>query len=79
MAAKPRAAPPLLLTVQQAATALGVSDDTVYRYIADGDLDTTDVARKGSRRAKTRVPLASIEKFIQRRTSNAKKPLRTAS
>lgn len=69
---------PLLLTVVEAAEALGVSDDTVYRYIADGDLDVTDVARKGSRRAKTRIPRKSIERFIARRTRNAKKPLRTA-
>jgi len=69
---------PLLLTVKQAAEALGVSDDTVYRYIADGDLDTTDVARRGSVRAKTRIPRKSIEKFIAARTRNAKR-LRTAS
>jgi excisionase family DNA binding protein len=70
---------PLLLTVAEAAVALGISDDTVYRYIADGDLDVTDVARRGSVRAKNRVPRKSIEAFIARRTRNAKKPLRTAS
>lgn len=65
-------APPPLLTVLETAVALRVSDDTVYRLIAAGDLESTDVAPTGSRRPKTRVLAKSVNEFIASRTRNAR-------
>jgi excisionase family DNA binding protein len=69
---------PSLLTIPETAAELRVSDDTVYRLIAKGDLATTDVAPTGSRKPKTRVVRASVNELIQRRQTGRRRPLRTA-
>ncbi len=64
---------PLALTIKQVMTAIGVSETHVYRLIAAGELDTTDVSVPGSSKSKARVPRDSLAAYIRRRTSNAKK------
>lgn len=68
---------PLLLTIPETAATLKLGQNTVYRLIACGQLDTVDVSLPGSRKSKTRVPHVSIERFIERRTRN-RRSLRTA-
>ncbi len=64
----------LLLTVNQVAEELSVNRATVYRLIADGALDTTDISTsRGSGRGGTRIPRTSIEAFIKARTTNARR------
>lgn len=58
-----RAAPspsPLLLTVRQAAAALGVGRTTVYELIGAGDLEVVHIGRSA------RVPVAAVEEFVDR-------------
>ena len=64
---------PPLLTIPETAQALRVGENTVYRMIANGDLDAVDIARTGSHRPRTRVPRTSIDAFISARTRNAKR------
>lgn len=65
---------PVLLTIPETAKALGnVSEGYVYRLIADGDLPATDIARKGTRKPKTRVPLAGLMEYVASRTTVASK------
>lgn len=66
---------PRLLTIPQTSALLGCSDNHVYNLIADGDLTTVDIARRGSRKPKTRVPEDVALAFLKRRSS---KPLRAA-
>ena len=56
-----------LLTIPETARRLSVSRTTVYRLIADGELDHTDVGRKGFPRA--RVVETSLNAYITRRTT----------
>lgn len=74
-AAKPL---PRLLTIPEVKTLLGVSENFVYSLIADGELSTVDVSRRGSKKAKTRVPEDVAREFFARRTTPAKR-LRRAS
>jgi excisionase family DNA binding protein len=64
---------PVLLTIPEAAERLRCSRGHVYTLIADGDLDTVDIAPRGSRKAKTRVTEASVIRFIDDRTQNARR------
>lgn len=68
-------APKLLLTVPEAAEELRVSNDSVYRLIAAGLIQTVDVGT--ARRPRTRVTRAALEEFIAARASD--RPTRTAS
>jgi excisionase family DNA binding protein len=63
--------------IPETAVILDVSRVTVYRLIANGDLESCDVAPSGSRRPKTRVSDAAIDAFIKARTRNTKR-LRSA-
>lgn len=69
------AAKPLsrLLTIPETAQLLGCGDNHVYNLIADGDLATVDISRRGSRKPKTRVPEDVARAFFERRTTPAKK------
>lgn len=59
---------PLLLTIPQVCEQTGIkSKTTVYELISAGQLDTVDIAVHG--RSRTRVPRASLERFIERRTA----------
>ncbi len=49
---------PLLLTVRQAAAALGVGRTTVYELISSGDLEVVHIGRSA------RVPVAAINEFV---------------
>ena len=60
-----------LLTPREAAEALGCSVNNVYRLIAEGELQTVDVAPAKSRRSKTRVRRADLLAFIDARTQGA--------
>ena len=60
-----------LLTPREAAEALGCSVNSVYRLIAQGELQTVDVAPAESRRPKTRVRRADLQAFIDARTQGA--------
>lgn len=66
-----------LHTIPETARLLGVHRDTVYQLINRGDLESCDIAPSGSRRPKTRVSDAAIERFITARTRKPKR-LRTA-
>lgn len=57
----------LTLSVTEAGRVIGVSKSHAYRLVADGDLRVVDVGRKGSKRPKSRVPVAAIQEFIARR------------
>lgn len=69
-AAKPLAR---LLTIPETAQLLGCGDNHVYNLIADGDLSTVDIARRGSRKPKTRVPEDVAAAFLAGRTSKPKR------
>lgn len=60
-----------LLTIPEAASELRVSPKTIYRLIADGALEVTDVARPGSFRPRTRVPREAITAYIKAHTRRA--------
>jgi excisionase family DNA binding protein len=60
---------PQLLTIPQTAAVLRCSDNHVYNLIADGDLSAVDIARRGSRKPKTRVPQEVALAFLERRAS----------
>lgn len=66
---------PRLLTIPQTAALLGCSDNHIYNLIADGDLTTIDIARRGSKKPKTRVPEDVARGFLRRRSSS---PLKAA-
>lgn len=53
----------LLLTVLEAAEALGVSRSVVYELMDSGDLQNIKIGRS------RRIPVASLEEFIARRLS----------
>jgi excisionase family DNA binding protein len=57
----------LLLTPKEAGRALGISDDSVYRLIAKGLIDTVDVGTE--KRPRTRITPAALEAFINGRSS----------
>ncbi|WP_144069896.1 helix-turn-helix domain-containing protein [Nonomuraea indica] len=61
----------MLLTIPQAAQAIGVSRAHAYRLVADGDLPVIDVGRKGAKKPKSRVPVASVEAWIARRAARS--------
>lgn len=56
-----------LYTIDETAELLRVGRVTVYRLIAAGDLEATDVAPTGSRSPKTRVSEDAIAAFIAAR------------
>lgn len=62
-----------LLTIPETAAVLRCSETHVYNLIADGALTTTDIARDGSRKPKTRVPEDVAREFLAARTTNAKR------
>jgi len=53
--------PPLLVSVQNAARMLAVGRTTVYELIGAGELEAIQIGRS------RRVPVASLEAFVQRR------------
>jgi excisionase family DNA binding protein len=61
-----------LLTIPETAARLRCSDNHVYNLIADGELTTVDIARRGSRKPKTRVPEDVAAAFLAGRTSKPK-------
>ena len=70
---------PKWLTIQQVAEQLGVSRDTVARWISTGQLQAVDVsphARKGSHRASWRIHFQSLAVFLESRASAAPMELR---
>lgn len=60
-----------LNTIPETAKKLRVHRDTVYQLINRGDLESCDIAPSGSRRPKTRVSDAAIERFVAARTRKA--------
>ncbi len=72
-----------LLTVQQAAKLLHVSDDTVRRQIKEGDLEAVRVRTTPTGRAQYRIPSAAIRRILgssvlQRQEDDPFEPLRAA-
>ncbi|MEU7258568.1 helix-turn-helix domain-containing protein [Streptomyces rimosus] len=59
--------PARLLSVPAVAAALDVDRRTVYRFIAAGDLPVIDL-RTGPGPSRVRIPAASLDEFISRRT-----------
>lgn len=57
----------MLLTIAEAAEAIGVSKAHAYRLVGDGELRVVDVGRAGSKKPKSRVPLVAITEFIAAR------------
>lgn len=64
----PRHPPVDVLTIPEAARFLRCSEMHVYRLIAAGDLEITDISVSGSPSTKSRVRADSIADFLNRRT-----------
>ena len=64
-------APDPLLSIPNAAKYLDCSKNTVYRLIADGELDVVDIAPRRSRRSKSRVPQSQLDALIKSRKRTA--------
>lgn len=60
--------PEELYTIPETALRLGCSKNHVYRLIAAGVLNATDIAEEGARRTKLRVTEGSLADFLHRRT-----------
>ena len=58
----------VLLKPREAADALGISENGVYRLIASGQLRAVDVSQPGARSSKTRLRADDVEAFIEART-----------
>lgn len=58
----------LLLTLKEAAAELRISDDSVYRLITSGAIQSVDVGT--ARRSRTRITRAALEDFIAKRSSD---------
>ncbi|MFI6903049.1 helix-turn-helix transcriptional regulator [Nonomuraea sp. NPDC050394] len=61
----------MLLTIPEAGKAMKVSRAHAYRLVADGELTVVDVARKGSKKPKSRVSVASVEAWIKKRAAQS--------
>lgn len=70
-----RVAGTLLLTVPEAAAELRISENSLYRLIARGLVQTVDVGT--GRQSRTRVTRKALEDFIAKRVSD--RPVRAAS
>ncbi|MGW4422769.1 helix-turn-helix domain-containing protein [Streptosporangium sp. NPDC004631] len=68
---------PMLLRIDEVADALRASETHVYRLIAAGELDTTDVATPGSSKSKSRVPRESLHAYVRRQTRSTPRPGRS--
>lgn len=55
-----RPAPCLLLTIRDAARALGIGRTSMYELIAAGELEVVHIGRSA------RVPVVSVEAFVER-------------
>jgi excisionase family DNA binding protein len=66
-------APPLLLTIEQAAQALGVGKDLVYNFIRHEGLPAVDMSRSSSRQ-KLRVSVSALQIWIQNRERQQNPP-----
>jgi excisionase family DNA binding protein len=60
-----------LLTIREAAVELRCSPKTVYRRIASGELEVTDIAATGAYSTRSRVPRESLDAYIKSRTRRA--------
>jgi excisionase family DNA binding protein len=56
---------PVLLTVPEAAQALGVSYTTVWRMMRDGTIKSVQCRPRGSRKSKRRIPADEIKKLAK--------------
>ena len=65
MSADQQPVEPLLVKIDRAAELLGVSEATMYRLIAAGEIDTVRFGRT------QRVPHSELERLIQRRLGQA--------
>lgn len=70
--ASPRDEESMLLTIPQVRNALQCSETHVYRLLADGELEATDISVPGSSQSKTRVPRTSLAAYVKRQTRSAK-------
>lgn len=59
---------PRLITLQQAADALTVSENTIKAFIEKGELKAINVA--ASAKKQYRIAISDLENFIERRTVN---------
>lgn len=59
---------PIVLTVPEAAKILYVSEDTILRYIRDGDLPASDVGRG---RPRYRIAMSEIARFRRDRMTTS--------
>lgn len=73
----PMASEPMLLKIGEVAAALRCGETHVYRLIAAGELDTTDVAHPGSSKSKSRVPRESLHAYVRRQTRSTPRPSRS--
>lgn len=62
---------PKLLPIHVAAGMIGCSENHIYRLIADGELDTVDIATPGARKSKTRITPEAIDAYIARKLRTA--------
>ena len=61
------------VTVADVAEALGCSDDHVRGMLSDGLLPYIDISRRGksTRRPKIRVPIAAVERYLEKQVRRA--------
>ncbi|MGV9536599.1 helix-turn-helix domain-containing protein [Streptosporangium sandarakinum] len=77
--ASPHEEESMLLTIPQVKEALQCGETHVYRLIAAGALDATDIAAPGSRKSKTRVPRTSLQDYVRRQTRQTRQPATVTS
>lgn len=68
-----------LLRVPEVAARLGCSRTHIYELIAEGALDSVNIASESARRPQTRIREADLVNFIEARTRSARDLRRTGS
>jgi hypothetical protein len=58
-----------LYSIPQVAELWGCTRQHVYNVLASGELTTTDIARPGAKRSKTRVPASALDDYAARRAA----------
>jgi excisionase family DNA binding protein len=64
---------PLLVSVREAAKRLGLGRDTAYQLVREGRLHSVALGRKRL------VPVAELERFVEREASNGSASIKAAS
>lgn len=71
-------APPLLLTVEEAAEQMRLHRATLYIRIANGELEAVDLASPGSKKPCLRVPYEAVRAYVDSLPRVIESPAATA-